>query len=33
MREMFSKSNVDHISISTKDDFVKSLMLLFSMRA
>ena len=33
MRTVFNKSNVDHISISTKDDYVKSLMSLFSMRA
>ena len=32
-RTVFNKSNVDHISISTKDDYVKSLMSLFSMRA
>ena len=33
MRTVFNKSNVDHISISTKDDYVKSLMSLFSVRA
>jgi hypothetical protein len=29
LKETFTKSNVDHVSIATDDDFVKSLMLLF----
>ena len=33
LRQLFSKSNVDNISISTSEDYVKSLMLLFSMRS
>jgi hypothetical protein len=28
----FNKSNVDHVSIATSDDFVKQLLLLFKMR-
>ena len=32
LRQVFTKSNVDNISISTKDDFVKSLRMLFDMR-
>ena len=32
LRETFSKSNVDHISISTGEDYVKSLMILFKKR-
>ena len=31
--ETFSKSNVDHISISTGEDYVKSLMILFKKRS
>ena len=33
LRETFSKSNVDHISISTGEDYVKSLMILFTKRS
>ena len=33
IRETFSKSNVDHISISTGEDYVKSLMILFKKRS
>ncbi|MBR5652575.1 MAG: DUF58 domain-containing protein [Prevotella sp.] len=33
LRQTFSKSNVDHISISTNEDYVKKLMALFAMRA
>ena len=33
LRETFSKSNVDHISISTGEDYVKSLMILFKKRS
>ena len=32
LRQVFTHSNVDHVSVSTSDDFVKSLKLLFSMR-
>lgn len=31
--ETFNKSNVDHVSIATNEDFVKSLMLLFKQRS
>ena len=33
LRETFSKSNVDHISISTGEDYVESLMILFKKRS
>ena len=33
LRQTFSKSNVDHISIATNEDYVKKLMALFAMRA
>ena len=33
LRETFGKSNVDHISISTGEDYVKSLMILFKKRS
>ena len=33
LRETFSKSNVGHISISTGEDYVKSLMILFKKRS
>ena len=33
LKETFTKSNVDHVSIATDDDFVKSLMLLFKQRS
>ena len=33
LRETFSKSNVDHISISTGEDYVKSLMILLKKRS
>ena len=33
LRETFSKRNVDHISISTGEDYVKSLMILFKKRS
>ena len=33
LRETFSKSNVDHISITTGEDYVKSLMILFKKRS
>ncbi len=32
LSDTFNKSNVDHISIATKDDYVKSLLMLFQMR-
>ncbi len=32
LRSVFNKSNVDHVSIATNDDYVKQLMLLFQMR-
>ena len=31
--ETFNKSNVDHVSIATNEDFVKSLLLLFKQRS
>ena len=31
--EVFNKSNVDHVSIATNEDFVKSLLLLFKQRS
>lgn len=33
LEQVFNKSNVDHVSIATNDDFVKSLMILFQMRS
>ncbi len=33
LRQTFSRSNVDHISIATNEDYVKKLMALFAMRA
>ena len=33
LKQLFSKSKVDNISISTSEDYVKSLMLLFAMRS
>ena len=33
LKETFNKSNVDHVSIATNDDFVKSLLLLFKQRS
>ena len=33
LRQTFAKSNVDHISIATNEDYVKKLMALFAMRA
>lgn len=33
LRQAFTKSNVDHISIATNEDYVKKLMALFAMRA
>jgi len=33
LTETFNKSNVDHISIATNEDFVKSLMMLFKQRS
>lgn len=33
LRQMFNKSSVDNVSIATNDDYVKSLMMLFSMRS
>ena len=32
MREVFTHSNVDHVSVATNEDFVKSLKMLFAMR-
>ena len=32
LKQVFTKSNVDNVSISTSDDFVKSLKMLFDMR-
>ncbi len=32
LQEAFNKSNVDHVSIATDDDYVKQLMMLFQMR-
>lgn len=32
LRQIFNKSNVDHVSIATNDDYVKSLLQLFAMR-
>ncbi|MBR1400638.1 MAG: DUF58 domain-containing protein [Prevotella sp.] len=32
LKNVFNKSNVDHVSIATNDDYVKQLMLLFQMR-
>ena len=32
LQDAFNKSNVDNISISTDEDFVKSLLLLFKKR-
>ena len=32
LRQTFNKSNVDHVSIATNDDYVKSLLQLFAMR-
>ena len=33
LSETFNKSNVDHVSIATNEDFVKSLLLLFKQRS
>ena len=33
LQETFNKSNVDHVSIATNEDFVKALMLLFKQRS
>ena len=33
LKQLFSKSKVDNISIATHEDYVKSLMLLFAMRS
>jgi uncharacterized protein (DUF58 family) len=33
LAETFNKSNVDHVSIATNEDFVKSLMMLFKQRS
>lgn len=33
LEQIFNKSNVDHVSIATNEDFVKSLMILFQMRS
>ena len=33
LNESFNKSNVDHVSIATNEDFVKSLLLLFKQRS
>jgi uncharacterized protein (DUF58 family) len=33
LEETFNKSNVDHVSIATNEDFVKSLLLLFKQRS
>jgi uncharacterized protein (DUF58 family) len=33
LHETFNKSNVDHVSIATNEDFVKSLLLLFKQRS
>lgn len=33
LEQIFDKSNVDHVSIATNEDFVKSLMVLFQMRS
>lgn len=33
LEETFNKSNVDHVSIATNEDFVKSLLLLFKLRS
>ena len=33
LEEIFNKSNVDHVSIATNEDFVKSLLLLFKQRS
>ena len=32
LRQVFTHSNVDYVSVSTSDDFVKSLKMLFAMR-
>ena len=32
LKDTFTKSHVDHVSISTSDDYVKSLRMLFDMR-
>jgi len=33
LEETFSKSNVDHVSVATNEDFVKALMMLFKQRS
>lgn len=33
LHQMFNKSSVDNVSVATNDDYVKSLMMLFSMRS
>ncbi len=33
LTEIFNKSNVDHVSVATNEDFVKSLMMLFKQRS
>lgn len=33
LRQLFSKSSVDNVSIATNDDYVKALMMLFAMRS
>lgn len=33
LRQLFNKSSVDNVSIATNDDYVKALMMLFSMRS
>jgi uncharacterized protein (DUF58 family) len=33
LEETFNKSNVDHVSIATSEDFVKALLLLFKQRS
>ena len=33
LEETFNKSNVDHVSVATNEDFVKALMMLFKQRS
>ena len=33
LKESFTKSNVDNVSIATSDDYVKQLLMLFRMRS
>ena len=33
LKETFNKSNVDHVSVATDEDFVKALLILFKQRS